>query len=161
MRFAFAIFATVLLFSSTVRADSSDDTLKFYLGKSDVVVLGKIKSMPFGVMGEAGVVNYSCDFEVLDVLKNAATQPDQTSAGKTIRISIVRFESDQTDRHPLITQGAKCIAFLKREPGANVPRWSTADFWFGIQQPIPTMAKSLERVAKEMQADTAQHKADP
>jgi hypothetical protein len=128
-------------------ADSSDDTLEFFLRKSDLVVIGQIKNEPSAIIKEVGVLNYVCDFEVSDVLKG-----DKTLNAKTIKINIVRFEMNEKDRNPLIRKDSECIVFLKMQPDGNAPRWETADFWFGIQNPSPWMAKSVKRLGKCLQS---------
>ena len=134
MRFVL-LFAVSLLVPIVALADTDDSTLTFYLGKSDLVVLGTIKSEPSGISNEQGVVNYVCDFEVTDVLKG-----DMELKSKTIQVNIVRFEQNQKDHDPLITKDAECILFLKRQKQGRIPNWATADFWFGIQRPNPWMA---------------------
>ena len=144
MRQLISVFAICAILAPTIAlTDSSDDTLKFYLSKSDLVILGTILNQPGAVIDEVGVPNYYCDFKVTDVLKG-----DATLKGKTIRVNIVRFEGDKKDHHPLIKKDAECILFLKKEEN-NFPFWETADFWFGVQYPSPWMARSLKRLAEE------------
>ncbi len=125
------------------RADADDDTLRFYLSKSDLVVIGKIVSEPRGVMLEAGVPNYLCDFEVEDVLKG-----NNKLAANVIKVNIMRFELDKKDRHPLIKKNSRSILFLKQQSEGTTPPRATSDFWFGIQHPFPSMAESLKRLSK-------------
>ena len=144
MKYSILILALVILPILTCRADDSDNTLKFYLSKSDVVVVGKIVSEIGGVITEEGVPNYICDFAIQDVIKG-----DETLKDKTIKVNITRFELDKEDKHPLLKKDSKCILFLKKANEGSTPEWETADFWFGIQHPFPTMIKSLKRVIKE------------
>jgi len=143
MKLLTAFVTACVLFPIVAWADAGDGTLAFFLGKSDLVIIGKIQTEPIGVISESGVPKYVCDFEVFDVLKG-----DKTMNGKRIQINIVRFEMDEKDRNPLIKKDSECIVFLNMQPDGNVPRWATADFWFGIQHPSPWMAKSLKRLAK-------------
>ena len=99
-----------------------------------------ISSDPIGESDEAGVVQYACDFRVSDVIKG-----DKAHKGKTMRVSLVRFENVAADRHPLIRKGGRCRLFLRRREN-SIPAWSTADFWFGVQHPFPWMARSLRRL---------------
>jgi hypothetical protein len=139
------LLMSVLLFAAIgARADDSDDTLRFYLAKSELVIEGQIVSEPFGVSNEAGVVNYPCDFKVSDVLKG-----DTALSGKTIHVNIIRFEMGEKDKHPLVKKDAACILFLK-DASPDKPSRVTADMWFGVQQPSPWMTRSLKRVATEM-----------
>ena len=126
-----------------VRGDDGDDTLKSFLSKSDLVVMGKITYEPFFNSDEFGVLNYNCEFRVQDVLKG-----DAKLKGRVIKINIIRFEKDAKDKHPLIKKDGECILFLKR-PTPNIPEWVTTDFWFGVQHPSPWMASSLKRLAAE------------
>ena len=64
--------------------------------------------------------------------------------GKGIRVNIKRFERVGKDKHPLIKKDAECILFLKNAK-PNFPDWETADYWFGLQHPSPSMARSLKR----------------
>ena len=144
MKLLSAFLVAAVLLPSIVLADAGDDTLKFYLSKSNLVIKGKINTEPLGTVDELGVPNYICEFKVADVLKG-----DGKLKGKTININIMRFEMDKKDRHPLIRKDAECILFLKKPPKGSVPQWVTADFWFGVQHPSPWMAKSLKRLAKK------------
>ena len=117
-------------------ADEDDDTLKFYLSKSPLVVVGKIVDHPFGTRYEAGVLNHICKVSVTEVLHGDANLKD-----KNLTVRIVRYELGSADRHPLIRKDAECILFLK--PTTNMPSWETADVWFGIQHPSPMMANAL------------------
>ena len=126
-----------------VRGDSDDDTLKSFLSKSDLVVMGKITSEPNSYIFEHGVPNYICEFRVQDVLKGNAKLKDQI-----IKVNIKRFGMDAKDRHPLIKKDGECILFLKSAT-PNTPAWVTADFWFGVQHPSPSMAGSLKRLCTE------------
>jgi hypothetical protein len=121
-------------------AAGDDDTLRFYLSKSQLVVLGTIPSTPFPIVSEAGVLLYSCDFEISEVLKG------QTSV-KNLKVGIARFGFADEDRLPYLKKGAKCILFLKDTGTKGKPQWITADFWFGVQHPSPSMARSLKRLA--------------
>jgi len=124
-----------------VRGDTGDDTLKSFLSKSDLVVMGKITSEPIGMIFESGAPNYICEFRVQDVLKGDGKLKDQV-----IKVNIMRFEMDAKDKHPLIKKDGEGILFLKSAT-PNTPAWVTADVWFGVQHPSPWMAGSLKRLA--------------
>lgn len=140
-----AIVLTCLLTdAATSPADESDDTLRFYLSKSDLVVTGHIASEPAGITHELGVVNYPVQFAVAGVIKG-----DTGLTGKTVSVNIVRFELNDADRSPLLRKNGHCLLFLK--PAApDTPAWQTADMWFGIQTASPWLTRSLKRVATEM-----------
>ena len=124
-------------------ASGSEDTLKYYLGRSHLVVLGKIVTEPRHIVGAYVIPGYLCSFEVEDVLKG-----DSNLKGKAIDVDIVQFELDKADKNPLIEKDRRCILFLKKSEDKSVS-WQTADIWFGIHYPSPTMVKSLKRLARE------------
>ena len=144
----FCFLVATLMLQAIAKADDSDDTLKFYLSKSDLVVLGNIISIPVAFMSESGVPNYNCKFKVVDVIKG-----DNSLKGKIIDVSVLRFEIHKKDHHPLITKDAECILFLKKVPQGTVPLWRTSDYWFSVQYPSPWMVRSLKRLAKEKSAE--------
>jgi hypothetical protein len=139
----FTVVVGVLTLDASAVADEGDDTLRSYLARSDLVVLGEIASEPGEFQKESGVANYVCDFRVTEVLKG--TKP----AGDSLTVNIRRFEMDEADRLPELKKGSKCILFLKRAEGGETPAWKTADFWFGFQRPSPWMARSLKRLAEQ------------
>ena len=117
------LFGGVFLIPLDAFADSSDDTLMFYLSKSDLVVLGKVTKESGPVFTEEGVPNYICEFEIADVLKG-----DRTMKGTSISVNIMRFEADKKDHNPLIGRNSECILFLNKQSHSSVPVWVTADF---------------------------------
>ena len=138
------LVAIVLLAEAVAVADQrGDETLKFFLSKSHVVVVGKITSTPLAISGSRSVPIFVCDFQVNDVLKG-----DAGLKGKTIMLNIIRIEMDKKDHHPLIKKNAECILFLKERKAKRGP-WETADVWFGVQHPSTYMAKSLKRLAEQ------------
>jgi hypothetical protein len=120
--------------------------LRFFLARSDLVVLGEIASQPVGISSEVGVVEYACDFRVAEVLKGDKPGPT------TLRVMIVRFELEEGDQLPELKKGGKCILFLKRASRGDIPPWRTADFWFGVQRPNLSMGRSLKRLAEQDEA---------
>jgi hypothetical protein len=143
-----AAFAFILVLTTSVcRADEDDDTLSFYLSKSDVAVVGMIVSKPQVTIDERGVANFYCDFNVADVCHG-----DAKYQGKVVRVNIHRFYGDGDKRHPLIAKDAECLLFLKLESDGDTPEFVTADFWFGLQHPNSAMARSLKRIVKEQMA---------
>jgi hypothetical protein len=141
----FTVPAVALVLAASVCvADDGDDTLKRWLSRSDLAVVGTIVSEPVGIISERGVPNYICEFKVSDVCKGNAKIKDET-----INVNIMRFEIDEKDKHPLIEKGAESILFLKKGPKDSTPSRTTSDFWFGIQHPMPWMVNSLKRLAKQ------------
>jgi hypothetical protein len=132
----------VLIGPATIFADTDDDTLQFYLEKSDLVVLGTIVELwgiPFDGVGV--VQPWTYELRVAEVLKG-----DGDLKGKTIKFDIRHFMEDEKDVDPLLKKGNECIVFL-RDDGDD--GWITADIWFGIHYPSPTMVKSLKRLAAQ------------
>jgi hypothetical protein len=144
MKMLTVLAAFFALVSGVCYADESDDTLRFFLSKADLIVLGTVTSEPTERVEEEGVPSYLCEFTVSDVCKG-----DITLRSKTVKVSIKRFERDKKDHHPLIKKDAECILFLKKAPERTTPQWVTADFWLGVQYPSPWMVKSIKRLAKQ------------
>lgn len=137
------IIALLTFFSIIFQAyaNESDDTLKFYLSKSSLVVFGTITSNPTAISEEAGVINHYCEFKIQNVLKG-----NQNLENQVIKINIQRFESKEKDKHPLVKKDSECIVFLKK-PIPNAISWVTSDFWFGVQNPSPWMIRSLQKLS--------------
>jgi hypothetical protein len=126
-----------------VRADESDDTLRFYMRQSDLVVSGTIVNEPEGIVDEAGVINWICTLKMTGVLHGKKPDAD------TIGVNIARFEIDAKDRPSYLKKGAECILFLKNHSKTGKPSWMTADYWFGIQPRFPTMERSIKRLSEQ------------
>src|SRR5262245_57231295 len=135
------VLGTVLVLSTPIFGSESDDTLRFFLVKSELVVVGEIASGLARASEEVGGVYYTCDFRIAEVLKG--NKPVE----ETIRVTIARFELEEADRLPELKQGSKCILFLKNVGDGKRSTWRTADLWFGVQRPSPAMARSLKRLA--------------
>ena len=144
MKMLTSAVALALLLPSVVIADDSDDTLKFYLEKSDLVVLGTIIELWGIPMHGKGVVQpWTYEFRVTDVLKG-----DNDLKGKAIKFDIPRFMKDEKDVDPLLKKGSECIVFLKDSGDSS---WETADIWFGVHYPSPTMVESIKRLVRDDQ----------
>lgn len=120
--------ACIALCPFAAKADTDDETLSYYLSKSDTVIRGKIGSKLFRMVTEGGAPIWFCDYEVTEVLKG-----DVKLVNTTVMVKIRRFENNEEDRHPLIEKGSESILFLKTSSGK--PALETADFWFGVQHP--------------------------
>jgi len=138
-----AILALCVVLSLNARADDSDDTLRFYMKQSDIVVSGTIVSEPAGFVTESGVINWICTFKVMNVLHGKKSDAD------TIEVNIVRFEIGANDRPSYLKMDAECILFLKNVSTTDKPSWKTADFWFGIQPRFPMMERSIRRLSEQ------------
>jgi hypothetical protein len=133
----------LLLGTRAVSAEEGDDTLRFFLAKSDLVVSGTINSNSIVVTTDPGAPNYLFDFQVDDVLKG-----EVGLKGKLIQVSIKRFEGGQNWKgHPLLKDGARCIFFLRGVKPPSVPAWREADPWFSVQPANLSMSESLKRLA--------------
>jgi hypothetical protein len=135
---AAVLLSMISIVSSTRRADGADDTLQYYISKSDLIVAGTITSEPYGVSSEAGVVGYAFTFKISEVLHGRLPQPQTISTG------ISRFEWGPADRLPFMHSGADCILFLR-----ETKEWGEvgADPWFGIQPMSRAMARSIQRLS--------------
>lgn len=135
----------VCLFSGVVRADDGDDTLQFYLSKSDVVARGEFTSGLIDFNDEAGVINHVGDFKISQLIKGKPL--GKRRVGGTINVYIVRFELQPEDRLPELKKGGKCILFLKHNE-RQTPPYRTSDMWFGVQPASPTLAAALFKLAE-------------
>lgn len=147
--------ALAIAFAGIARAGEGDDTLRSYLAKSDLVLVGHIQSEPFGWRSELGVVNYYFDYKISDVLKG------DIATGQTFPVRIVRFESERGDKLPWTSKGAKAILFLRKAPDGSHPLWVSADMWFGIQPPNSHMEKSLKQLAAAAEKKRAEGAGPP
>jgi hypothetical protein len=140
------VFGLVVVLAAPAFVRGSDDTLRYFLSKSDLVVLGEITSNASRSSEEVGAVNYACDFQMAEVLKG------RKPADEAIPVIVTRFELEEGDRLPELKKGCKCILFLRNTGTGDKPRWETADVWFGFQRPSPSMARVLKKLAAEKNA---------
>ncbi len=133
---------------SVAVAGDDDETLRFYLSKSDVAALGEFTSEPIGESSEQGVVRYQADFKLVRLIKGE--KAGERAAGGTIRVNCVRFDLSPEERPAQLKQGGKAILFLRRVsngPGRKpLPSYVTVDPWFAIQPPQAAMADALARL---------------
>ncbi|MBC8350476.1 MAG: M48 family metalloprotease [Planctomycetes bacterium] len=129
------------------------DALREYLAESDLCLAGTITSEAMGVTGEAYVVNYSCEFDVTEVLCGKCDE-------KKPRVNIVHFEKTEEDRLPFVRKGGKCILFLKRLPKGNFPVWQSINMRYGTERYSYQLAKAIKRVASERSNDEEDADAD-
>ena len=125
-------------------SEPDDDTLKFYLSKSDCVVLGTVTRV-LCVATDPERPVYLCTIRVGEVYKG-----DPQMTGGVTDVSICRYEKGQRDRHPSLQEGGRCILFLKNAANTNtVPRLRSADMWFGVQCPSAAMGSSIKRLSQK------------
>jgi hypothetical protein len=154
-----ALGLLLCLFAAPARADDGDDTLRAYLAKSDVVLLGEFTSEPESFVREAGMVHYQADFKIAQLLKGKPLA--ERRVGGTIKVNVVRAEFEKDDRLPELEKGGRCILFLKCNDRQPTPSYITVDLWFGVQRAWPTMAKSLARLAAENAGPPAKKEKTP
>lgn len=123
--------------------ESGDDTLRYYLSKSTVVVSGEVFDGPQGASFDAGVSRYSFKLKVKEVLYGIMLDPEFT-------VVTERMERDATEHQPFFKKGKLVILFLRlKKNDRGLVLWREADPWFGVQQYNEGMALSLKRLAKE------------
>lgn len=131
-------------FATWCRAESGDDTLRYYLSKSQLVVIGTIENEPTAQFGEDSVPIYRFNFKVSEVLKG------EWDKSKVLSPAVARFEQNEKDSVPcLLRKGGTCVLFLRSAPPNSLPAWESVDPWFGIQHAGPMMARSLKRLMKD------------
>lgn len=143
MRCMFAL-GLALVLPGLVVASDPEETLRFYLAKSDVVALGEFTTEPVGKRVNEEFRHYQADFKITQVLKWDA--PGETRIGETIKVHILL---DAEEALPELKKGGKCMLFLECYDQEPTPSYITADIWFGVQRPSPGLAKSLSRLATE------------
>ena len=125
-------------------ANEGDDTLEPLLAKSDLVVLGMFVTHLDGITTEIGVRDWSGSFLIEDVLKG-----DASLSNTTVMVCMTRFEMTMEDHLPLINKDSRCILFLNQALDMAKPAWVTSDYWFGVQYPLPVLARTLKRLAND------------
>ena len=106
------------------------------MSNSTVVVAATIVSEPDAIMKELGVVEYSFDIQISELLHGV--KPKQ---GK-IRVSMTRFEAGKDDAIPFLKENTRCIFFLTAGK-----HYSVADMWFGIQSFNSEMANRIKELS--------------
>ena len=141
--YALMTVASLLLGIPAANAEEGDDTLRFFLSKSDLVVSGTINSNAMVVTTDPGRPHYTFDFQVDDVMKG-----EVGLNGTRIQVSIMRFEDGRKWKgHPLLKGGTRCILFLRGVKPPSLPPWREADVWFSVQPANISMNESLKRLA--------------
>ena len=117
-----------------------DETLEFYLSKSDHVLvvesLDDLEKKSVILSEAAHVSNVGCTFKLVQSIKGWGTGREGQTFEETIS-----YPTNDGDRTPKIKAGQKYILFLNTQ--------GVADLWFGIQRYSPAMAKDLARIVKE------------
>lgn len=140
---AVVILSAVL--AAPVLADDSDDTLRYYTQKSQLVAVGTIVSVETLGIKESGVQPYSCKVKIKEVPKGA---PALAAPDQNITLYIERFENSTDDRLDILRPGSKCIFFLAPSDRSDTDRFNTVDMWFGIQPYNSHMVSSIKRISQ-------------
>ena len=122
---------------------SDDDTLRFYLSKSSLVVSGVVLNEPSVVTSESHVYRHSFRFKVDKVLKGERADDE-------INVTVTCIYEFDDEAPPSLKAGGKAILFLRQ--GFNRPEyrsWIGADKWFAVQPANRMLQESLKRVADE------------
>jgi len=131
-------------------ADAGDDTLRLYLGRSDVVVDATLRSLGGAFYDELGVANYVVELDVHAYVKGNLPDPPKEALvpGRPVRprATIVRFELVEEDRLPYVKEGARVVLFLKACGEGSFPAHETSDFWFGVQPHGPWLVRRLKEL---------------
>lgn len=141
MRIISVTLAAGLLAGSCL-ADEGDDTLRFLLSKSELVVAGEITNNTLTVSDELVVASRSHKIKVSSLLKGE-------TAGDELKTHLIRFEARRGDELPCLKKGGKVILFLRKARQGEPQVWITADMWFGVQPYNSVMEQSLKRLAEE------------
>jgi hypothetical protein len=125
------------------KPDSDDDTLRYYLSKSEAVVVGKVTDglQRIGVDSDPIPVNViGFQVKVTDSIKG------KVAAKQTIMVTVTRAFDIGQSLPP--EQGQKVVLFLK----SSGDSWVSTDKWFGMQPHSRTLVEHLKRVKSEAKA---------
>jgi hypothetical protein len=138
--FAILLAVTTAFAAPVTSTEPGDDTLAYFLSKSELVVSGTISTNVGELGGGLGLMMFDFDFRVSDVIKG----PTELR-GRTIHVVISRRQgmNNPSDDLPLFKPSAERVLFLRESHGY----WQQADEWFAIQFPSSWLVKSLKRVA--------------
>lgn len=127
-------------------SDDSDDTLRLFLSKSPIVIVGEVAGAAEKEIACGGelpsVANYGFEVKVQQVLQGAEKRD-------RLRVEIARFD-DHWPAAPKV--GDKHVFFLKplyadRERNDRTNPLISVDKWFGMQPASPSLIAGLLRVA--------------
>lgn len=125
------------------KQDSDDETLRYYLSKSEAVVVGKVTD---------GLQRIGVDFNPIPVnvigfeIKVTDSIKGKVAAKQTIMVTVTRAYNIGQSLPP--EQGEKVVLFLK----SSGDSWVTADKWFGMQPHSLTLVEHLKRVNRQAKA---------
>jgi hypothetical protein len=142
MRYLFSLGLAVVL--PNFAAGDSEEALRLFLAKSDVVVLGEFATEPVGKEASWEYRLYHADFRITQLIKWDA--PGEAREGGTIKVHVL-LEGEE--RLPEMKKEGKCLLFLQCHDVKPNPSYITVDLWFGVQRPNAGLAKSLSRIVTE------------
>ena len=145
-----SVFAVLLLLlgmpwaaTGQGKPDSDDDTLRYYLSKSEAVVVGKVTD---------GLQRIGVDFAPIPVsvigfqVNVTNSIKGKIAAKQTIMVTMTRALDIGTLTPP--QQGEELVLFLK----SSGDSWVSADKWFGMQPYSRTLVEHLKRVQGQAKA---------
>ena len=142
-----ALFAlTAAFLASSVIAEEGDDTLRYFLSKSDIVVIGKVATDPEVDVSEDGVAKCRFGVSVTESLKG-------DNADDYINVTVAHSASNADDKLPWLNKKSKVLLFLRNAGDQERPNWTGADVWFSVQPHSGRMASSLKRLVAETQTE--------
>jgi hypothetical protein len=155
MRVYLAVMVAFLIYGVGL-AGADDDTLKFYLSKSQYALAGEVLSepakreKPFHWDGDIDKKHPMSVFEVrLKVLDQYQYDTQPYSHKEMTAYVLLPVGAERPD---VLKKGSKCIFFLNwRFGGPNKSdgtSYVTADPWFGVQRHDPKMAQLLQAQGK-------------
>ena len=139
----------------TALADPPDDTLRYYLGKSQYALAGEVVSEPTNVdrvtddaggLVKNGQVVYTCRVKVVEHFHC----PDGP-APKEITVCVVRWADEKDELPAALKKGETCIFFLKlvySTVWGSGSAYVTPDPWFSAQRYNAKMAGLLKEQGK-------------
>lgn len=135
--------------------DAGEDTRRFYLSKSSLVVSGEIVGLLPSMSSGLGVVGYGIGLKVAKVLKGElpkerpkAFLPSKKPEDKDV--FWVSLAQADTRPLPFVKKGQPVILFLREGISEDKKKvWQEADPWFAVQRGNLIMEELLERVVKE------------
>jgi hypothetical protein len=142
MRYLLSLGLAVML--PNFASGDSEEALRLFLAKSDVVVLGGFTTEVVGKETSGEYRAYHADFKITQLIKWDA--PGEARVGETIKVHILR-EGDE--RLPEMKKDGKCLLFLQCYHLKPSPSYLTVDVWFGVQRPSPGLAKALSQIVTQ------------
>lgn len=118
--------------------DDGTETLKYFVSKSDLVVVATIADEPLWIDYSAPISGFyprTCYFKAAidKVLAGDASHPAE------IAVQAVRIQNTSERPFADLVKGRRFVFFLKR----NGDAWHTADPWFGVWPYTPGLEAAL------------------